>query len=599
MSRPYDSSLIAYDAAIPYDSGISAWAEHARRTSRTPVWVVEVDLDYYDDVAIPATNSDGSLSYRTPATTDGTWTVKKKTRRWTTHTQRPIPTLPAIPCVVSASLGGEEVKIGQGLGYFGQASIELIDFMDDDRRSEDPFASDASRSGLDPNAGTYFGKLLARNPYWTGRTIRIMEGWTTDGVFSIADAITHTFFIRDVQGPSDGRLKISAVGPLQQISLEEQEIPSPSTGVLLSDIDAVVTTATLADAAIAGDYAATGMARIGDEVVEFTRSGAVLTIARGQLGTVANSHKAGDAVQECLVYSGVNVIDIIYDILASAGVEASLMDLVGWQEEGRRYLAAYDFSAVLGTPTKAIDLVRELLEASGLILWWDDLQSLIRLKSIRTSLSAIATWTDNLHLIDRPAIKSDISQRISRTDVLMDLRSPILDPRNASSYRARLIGIEIGAEAIKHGKSQLKLLPSRWIQSTRLDIAERTSYQTTSFLRNGRKTIDLKVAAKDASAKIGDCVAVKSRDLVDRTGAPAIVKCLVCKRSIVSPGSVYSYGLEQFPDEGRLSYIVDDSTPEYLLASAEQRSPGAFICGEGGAGPDPSTPTDPPYLIGY
>src|SRR5687767_4561436 len=97
------------------------WASHAQRTERTPCTVVEVDLDWIDAEGVLAVNPDGSLCYRTPATTSqGDLPRTTRTRRWMTATQRPIPELGAIPCLRSAKISPEEVRLGRGLGYFGQ-----------------------------------------------------------------------------------------------------------------------------------------------------------------------------------------------------------------------------------------------------------------------------------------------------------------------------------------------------------------------------------------------------------------------------------------------------------------------------------------------
>lgn len=572
------------------------WAEHAARGVRTPAVLVEVDLDYYEDGsdAVAAVNDDGSLCYRTPETTAqaaNEFTLTTRTRRFLTYTQRPIPELGAIPCLRSAKIAAEEAKIGKGLGFFGQATIELQDFVDNDRR-EDPFPDHASRSAIDASAGTYFGKLMARNPYWTGRAIRVHEGWATDGEWHADDAIEHKYFVRDVQGPSGGKLRITAAGPLQLLGLSEKEAPAPSSGRLAANIDADDVTAALDDATFAEDYPAFGYLRIGDEVVEFSRVGTALEIGqRGQFGTIATEHSAGDTVQLCVRYEDEPLVDIVADLLTTyGGIDASLLALDEWASESATFFALYDLTAVISKPTKVLALVQELLEAAGAIQWWDDDRGLVRLRAIRPAATVLGTWSDRFHLLGPPAINRDMAGRVSRCDVAIDLRSADKDPTKLESYRVRVVGQELGAGATEHGSSQVRVITSQWLSSTQVDLAVRASFQIAAQLRDGRQTYVVEVGAKDAARQIGDNLRLLTRDIVDRTGQPELTRCIVIKREAIVTGSRYRYTLERVPFDGRFAFYVDPSTPDYDDAEEFQRDPGGFYGDADGGGFEPDAP---------
>lgn len=573
------------------------WNDHAARIERTPCWLVEVDLDWIDDAGVTATNPDGSLCYRTPATTDqGTFPVVTKTRRWQSANIKAMPELDAIPCVAQVRLGGDEVRIGRGLGYFGSASITLADFQDDDARVEDPFASHASRTGVDLSAGTYFTKLLARNPWLVNRPIRITEGWVTDGVWADADKLVHYFLIRDVQGPNDGKVTINAVGPLQLLNLDDAEAPKASEGVLLADISNSDTTATIHDATIAADYPASGWVRIGDEIAAYTRSGQTLTLTRGQLNTTAEAHSADDAIQWVLRYNAVPLVDIVEDLLTTyGGVASSLLDLAGWATEQSTWLTLYDLTGTVSQSTKVLDLVQELLEASGSILWWDDQTGLVKFKAVRPALLPAATWTDAFNLLSRPQSRTDPAERVSRCDVAIDLRDPTKDPKQISSYRVRVVGEPQGEEATQHGSSKVKILATRWLTSDQVNLALRASWLVTSQLRDGRRTVVVEVSAKDATVGIGEVVALRSRDLVDRKGQPQLVRGLVIKREPVAMGSRYKYTLDRQTYGGRFIFLCPVGLPDYPAAAGVQRDPGWFLAPAGGG---PFGIDDPAYVLG-
>lgn len=573
------------------------WAEHADRAGRTPAWMVEVDLDWIADGSVVATNPDGTLCYRTPATTvQGSFTVGVKTRRWISSNVRPMPELPAIPCISAVSISAEELRIGKGLGLFGQISISLIDFTDDDRRAEDPFVTDSSRTGLNLSAGTYLTKLLARNPYWSNRPIRITEGWATDGIWHPTDTITHYFFVRDVQGPSDGQMKITAAGPLQLTNLSEAEVPATSEGVLAADITNAATSATIADPVIAATYPASGVCRMGDEVMNFSRSGQALTLTRARYNTIADAHSQDDSIQLCAVYLNQDLVVILQDLLVTyAGVSSSLLDLAGWAIEQAAWLHNYVLSGVISQPTKVLDVARELLEASGAVLWWDDQTSLVRLRAIRPALTSAAHWTDAHHLLKPPMVKTDMAERVSRCDVCIDLRSADQDANKASSYRARVIGVSKGAGPTEHQKEKLKLIASRWLASNQASLAVRASYLITDQLRNGRRTIVAEVPARSAARQLGDVVTIQSRDIVDRTGAVANVRTMVIKRETTALGSRYRYTLERLNDANRFAFLCPVGLPNYSSASDAQRDPGWFLAP---ANHGPFDADNPAYVLG-
>lgn len=574
------------------------WSDHAERPARTPLTVVEIDLDWIADVGVTATNPDTTLCYRTPATTgQGALAVTAKTRRYQTSGVRALPELGAIPCVEQVRYAAEELKIGSGLGSFGQVTVTLSDFVDNDARAEDPFAADASRAGLDLSAGTYLGKLMARNPWWTGRALRVVEGWATDGIWHPADTVTRNFVIRDVQGPTAGKLTITAVGPLQLLNLDEAEAPRPSEGVLLADITAVATAATIHDPVIAGDYPASGLLRCGDEVMSFTRAGQALTLTRALYGTAGNDHKADDALQLVLRYASVPLADIVADLLTTyGGVPSAKLDLAGWATEQSQWLTLYQLTGTVSAPTKILDLVREILEASGCVLWWDDATAKVRLRAIRPALTTTATWGDRFHLLAAPEQRRDMGARISRCDVAIDLRSADKDPKSATSYRARVLGVSQGAGPDQHGSEKIKLIATRWINSSQTSLAIRASWLTTNQLRDGRQTLGVEVSAKDATPTLGDVVAIAARDLIDRSGRPMTVRAIVIRREAVAAGSRYRYLLERLAQSGsRFIYLSPTGLPAYAGASAAQRDPGWFLAGVGGAA---FGPNDPPYVLG-
>ena len=170
-----------------------------------------------------------------------------------------------------------------------------------------------------------------------------------------------------------------------------------------------------------------------------------------------------------------------------------------------------------------------------------------------------------------------MGQRISRTDVLVNLRNAALDPEDASSYRLRIVGDPQGEEAAQHGSPKLKLIASRWLSISQTALAQRAIYLQTFQLRDGMVTITADVSAKDAAVQLGDVVTIQTADIVDRTGQASTTRCVVIKREPIQAGSTYRYTLQPLPQFGRSLLFSVNTMPDYDDASALEREQGGFI----------------------
>ena len=77
-----------------------------------------------------------------------------------------------------------------------------------------------------------------------------------------------------------------------------------------------------------------------------------LTITRAQYNTEAQAHEAGDRAQLCLVYSGIDPADIVYDLLVTyASVPAAYITLADWQAETAKHGPRVVIAAPAALPT--------------------------------------------------------------------------------------------------------------------------------------------------------------------------------------------------------------------------------------------------------
>jgi hypothetical protein len=207
------------------------------------------------------------------------------------------PTIPAIPSLQSVNLSPGTVSLGENLGVRSSLSLTFKDHADSDaaagfdkylaRRSYNPFTQ-----------GTFWGKFRARQPYVFGINVRLIRGYLGQ---TLSQMETRNYIGDSFDGPHpDGSYTLTAKDVLRFATGDVSKAPIASQGYLSAAMASGDLTATLLPTGI-GDatYNTSGYVVIsGNEVCQFSRLGDVLTLVRGQLGTVAAAHNQNDTVQQ-------------------------------------------------------------------------------------------------------------------------------------------------------------------------------------------------------------------------------------------------------------------------------------------------------------
>ncbi len=292
-----------------------------------PVTIVEWDLDWIADADVGPTNPDGTPCYRTPATTAGAigptaWRpIATRTRRWCDAAAPAVWTLDAIPCVREIRVEAAKLELGESLGAFGQVTITLDDFADDDRQ-EDPFYA---RRASPPGRGSYLARLAARNPYVEGRPVRVI---TRDAAHpDQPDHIRH-YLVRSFARSARGAWTLVGVSPLQLLNLRGAKAPKAIGWRLAEFLPAGAATASLEPESIQLADPIAGTLRIGDEVADFARDGTTLTLVRGQAATAPADHDAGDAPQPAVRFTDATIPQVVRTLLVEhAGVDPAFISM--------------------------------------------------------------------------------------------------------------------------------------------------------------------------------------------------------------------------------------------------------------------------------
>ncbi len=451
--------------------------------------------------------------------------------------------LAAIPCLRAVTTAPTKLDIGQGLGQRSSASLTLQDFSHHDRGFDAYVADRAS-----PARGTFWGRFRARNPYYFGRVCRIKTGYLTDGGVLEENLVTRTYVIEQFAGPDiGGKVQITAKGILKLADDERAQAPMPSTGVLLADISNSATSLTLSPTGIGDDeYPASGFARIGREVVSFTRAADVLTIVRAQWNTEASAHSANDTAQLCLFYSSERLDDICADLLLNyANVPSAYVPVADWADEVTAYLPR-TYTARITEPIGVKQLLTELVQQAPFYLWDDERAAQIKLRAIRGPDADAPLLTDAAHFIAGGlSVADQPDQWISQVWVYIGQIDPTESLDKTGNYRQLVISADPDSEGVNtNNRKSIRKLFSRWLTSKA--AADELGDQLIDRFGETPRLLNFTLDAKDYALWTGAVCQAQTRVVQDAQGNPATLTLQVLEASESAVAHQFKYSALSF-----------------------------------------------------
>lgn len=545
------------------------------RVGRKPVTVVEIDLDTCGNVygVSPCTAAIGTTGtqkcYNTFKTCQDPENFDKqvKTYRFTSRTSFLPVGENALPCIVSADIAPTRIE-PSSISLRASVQINLQDFTIHDR-GVDPYVADRAS----PAEGTFFGRLLARNPYLVNRPLRIKSGYIDNDRTIYSE--THTYLIDSIEGPdAAGKVVIKAKDALKLADDDTAQVPVASTGKLVADIsDSDTILAITPDVALA-DYPSSGVVCIGDEVTTYSSKSVngLQGLLRGQRDTVADGHQAGDTVQLCAEYTGQIVADILYDMLVNfAAVPTDFINLADWQDECATWLPLSQFSATICKPTGVSKLIGEILDSSYSDLWWDEVGEKIRFKVRQVPLpdKLPLVLTDKANLLQgQTQVEPQEKDRITRVSVYSHLLHASDDVK-AENMRQLDLSVNEDAEGPNAYDAIVNRdIVSRWIQTTPVadDVAE---HNLAHFVVPPRQ-LSFRLDAKDSGLKTGDLADVYTRVTQNTEGVSDGVRVLIIERTEAVPGSQWDYVGYESGVVGEVACLLADGTVNDWDSASDQ-----------------------------
>jgi len=480
-----------------------------------------------------------------------------------------------IPSLASVSLSAGSINpVGasqnsSALGTRGGISVRFQDHPHTDRYVDPYIANRVSRDAgyIATERGTFWSKWRARNPYYLGRVIRHKIGFIEGD--QIVDVVTRTYFITSFDGPdASGNVSITGKDLLSQITNEKAKAPLASSGKLLASLTTGATSFTLDPVGIGNqEYPASGVARIGKELMTFTRVGDAMTVTRAQYNTAAATANAGDTVQLCLEYSAGAPATILNDLLANyAGIPSGYLNTAQWAQEQTDYMPRL-YSALITQPTGVAELVGEMCQQMYFYPIWDERNAVLNIRAIRPAeddtvydLADFGSFvSDSVTLRDLP------EQLVTQVWVYYGIINPAESATDPKNYAVREIVATDESLPEKQGTEKIKQLFCRWIPSTNGAAAVDLGQKMIARYGAAPRQVSFTLAQKDSQIWLGDFVTVTHRLSVDHTGQQIPLNIQVLSAQEARQGVEFRYIGQEFVYEAPV-----DPNDRLIIIAANQ-----------------------------
>tara|TARA_R110002153_G_scaffold125992_1_gene273213 strand:- start:932 stop:4444 length:3513 start_codon:yes stop_codon:yes gene_type:complete len=464
----------------------------------------------------------------------------------------------ANPCIISVTSAPVEIMPTKGVALRANITIKLRDFYSTGA-TVDPYFE--SRNLIALESGSYFQKLIERNPHYVGRPIRVYDGYIDHAGYQ---QLGHggKFYIIDKMSLNKDVLTITCKDPMSLADNLKAKVPEPSKFSLKADLahgtqNSVVLKVDNADASAEKMHAyfgLTGHCRIEEEIIKYTRLATDAHISfhvnnRGAWGSkvpaTGDSYDAGEVVQKCVVYGeydgsgAANTINnVAYDLLINeAKVPARAIRneptiKYSWADEKTRWLETFRIDAIFSEPKEVNKQLAHLASMVGVNFFYDDRIGLIRMRAEtpELDLNKILTITDDNIVKNSLSFSNNDKDRVSRVYYYYNMRDHTADRDKPKNFKNLYVAIDIESEIDEeYGKSSNKTIYAYGVNSgnTATTIAQRL----LSRFKNTPKTVKFKIDASLDILRTGDHFYLTTEHIVDFNGVPKITEfqCLSVK----------------------------------------------------------------------
>lgn len=489
---------------------------------------------------------------------------------------------PAIPSLVSVSTVPTKINAGGAsddlsvLGRRASVKITLGDHQHDDSFA-DKYVDERPYNAFD--SGTFWGKWIRRNPYYSAMKCRVYEGYVGE---TLDQMITKTYVVDAIDGAnSQGKVSITAKDPLSLADDKRAIMPQTSDLELFAAINQSQTTSIILTGAESdlsqemGNTGANKYIRIDDEIILYTgytvstEQYTLTGVVRGQLGTTGASHSADESAQRVIHYDTMYSWLIAKDaILNYSTVPADYIDDAAWDTEGNLWLTPFQFTGTIAEPTPVVDILEELTRDSMFYIWWDERTQLIEMRALSPVSGNIPAINNESNILkDSFSLSAKPDERVSRVIIYYNQKNPTANDDEISNYSNVRITVDGEAESeFLFNEVRSSSIFSRWMvsESQALQIGTRRLAAFADTPEYMRITMD----AKDRSLWTADVVSVTVPQIQDEFGQAESGLWQIIAVEEIQYGDKIRYDLRRFTFQiNRPAYWTADDQVTYDLAS--------------------------------
>lgn len=537
-----------------------------RLSPRNPVQLVEMFLDFCDNQygvddtvsTCQASGGSGFECYNTKETCQDPTNYNRSSNgtlgyRFTSEVGNTLPNIKALPAIISVTSAPVEIQPTKGVSVRANVTIKLRDFYDTGAEVDPYFET---RNVIALENGSYFQKLMRRNPHYINRTIRISDGYIDQAGREQFYGGVRSYIISSMSLDKDV-LTIKCKDPLSLAEELKSLVPTPSNFSLGASITGGQTpnhvalkydgitidhTNSLDVAKVTNYFGANdevGFVRINDEILKYqvhidSNYAAIDITDRDEWGTKHGdeNHDVNDIVQKCTFFgtydgtgSSVTINDVAYQLLVNeAGIPASAINNLSggkysWADERTSWLSSLRVDAILSEPKEVNKQLSQLGSMVGVNFFYEDKSSkvVMRAETPELDVNTILTITDEEIVEDSVKIINSEKERVSRVYYYYNIRNHTSDRDKPKSYKNLYIAIDSDSETPdEYGKGANKIIYSWGIKDT--STATSVSQRVLGRFKKTPKTITFKLDASRAILSTGDHFYIRTKHLLDPNG---------------------------------------------------------------------------------
>lgn len=508
------------------------------------------------------------------------------------------PKTNGIPCLSSVSTAANKINPGANrdaespFGVTGKLTVGFRDIPFDDHVG-DHYVS--SRTGFVageayPVRGGFWRLFNARNDYLIGMTANVYDGYEGQALSAMRK---RSYLVENIDGPGgDGSVSMTAVDPLKKLNDDKAQYPPASDLELAGNVLAADTSIQVygAEADLTLALGSDGLThiKIGSELITFSGytddTGGFYTLTgltRGALGTAADDHSDGDAVQRVARFDRAAPWDILEEIMTNGTeIPSAYIPSADWLAECSTYIPTSVFSRTIIEPQSRRTLCGEICQQAMLYVWWSEYDQEVKLLTIRPPSAAVQNLTDDNGILDGVAVKADHEQRLSRIVVYYGLDDPFADDDDPRWRKYTTIDTDTEGAGVS---PVVKTIRARWVQSR--SIASQIAVKLLLRYKETPRFVTLRVDAKDRTLGVGALADVFTRYFVDSEGNLDTKRWQIVSAKEIEAGHMYVLDLQTYTYIGRFGYYMAAGSPDYSAATEAEREAGGWYSNAAGTMP--------------